>query len=105
MVTLDEIDKIHTWSCKYVQLRYSLITITKVLDALKAGRATRTSLTKTEDEIKTIKNAQNVKNENVAGSVWLSLLMNGTVKLQYTPPSTELSRIQHLIMVMVNFWI
>jgi hypothetical protein len=39
-----------------------------------------------EDEIKTIKNAQNVKNENVAGSVWLSLFMNGTVKCKLHAP-------------------
>jgi hypothetical protein len=36
--------------------------------------------------------------ENVAGSVWLSLFMDGNVKwkLPSTPPSTGLSRIQHL---------
>ena len=42
---------------------------------------------------------------NVAGSVWLSLFMDGIgkCKLLSTSPSTSLSRIQHLNMVIVNF--
>jgi hypothetical protein len=45
-----------------------------------------------------LKKAQHGKIENVTVSVWLSLFMDGTVKckLPSTPPSTNLSRIQHL---------
>jgi hypothetical protein len=45
-----------------------------------------------------LKKAQHGKIENVAGSVWLCLFMDGTgkCKLPSTPPSTGLSRIQHL---------
>jgi hypothetical protein len=41
---------------------------------------------------------QHDKIENGAGSVWLSLFMDGTgkCKLSSTPASTGLSRIQHL---------
>jgi hypothetical protein len=46
MVTLQEINKTHTKLCKYVEKRYSLMTITKELDALKEGRATRKSPTR-----------------------------------------------------------
>jgi hypothetical protein len=44
--------------------------------------------------------AKHVKLENVAGTVWLTLFMDGTVKckLSSTPPSTALSRIQHINM-------
>jgi hypothetical protein len=53
-----------------------------------------------------LKNAQNNKIKNEADSVWLSLYMDGIgmCKLQSTAPSTCLSRIQHLIMLMVKFW-
>ena len=46
-----------------------------------------------------IKLTQHNKTEIVAGLVWLSLFMNGSVKckLPSVAPSTSLSRIQHLI--------
>ena len=51
-----------------------------------------------------IKKAQNNTIANVAGSVWLSMLMDGCVKstLPPMPTSTGLSRSQHLNMVIVN---
>jgi hypothetical protein len=51
------------------------------------------------------KKAQHGKIENVAGSVWLSLFMDGTAKckLPSTPPKTGLSRIQHLTCNWYNF--
>jgi hypothetical protein len=54
-----------------------------------------------------LKKAQHGRIENVAGSVWLSLFMDGTVKckLPSTPGSTGLSRIQHLTWIgtILNF--
>jgi hypothetical protein len=52
-----------------------------------------------------LKKAQHNKIENVAGSVWLSLFMNGNGKCKFpsTPPSTGLSRIQHLTQKWWNF--
>jgi hypothetical protein len=64
---------------------------------------------RTNDKIEinkeSLKNAQQDKTENDAGSVLLSLFMdgNGNFKLPSTPSSTGLSRIQHLIMEMVKF--
>jgi hypothetical protein len=51
------------------------------------------------------KNAQNDKTENVAGSVRMSLFMDGTgkCKLPSTHPITDNSSFQHLIMKMVRF--
>jgi hypothetical protein len=55
--------------------------------------------------LESLKKAQYGKIETVAGSVWLSLFMDGTGKchLPATPPSTGLSRIQHLNMKYKNF--
>ena len=53
-----------------------------------------------------LKKAQHNKNKNVAGSICLSLFMNrsGKWKLPSMPPSTGISRIQHLNnYVFVNF--
>ena len=54
---------------------------------------------------KKLKKVQNNKIANVAGSVWLSLFMDGsgTCKLQSTYPRSGISRIQYLNMVFVNF--
>jgi hypothetical protein len=50
------------------------------------------------ENTESLKKDQHDKIENVAGSVWLSLFMDGTgqCKLPSTPPSTGLSRIHHL---------
>jgi hypothetical protein len=64
--------------------------------------------TRKKRKTESLKKAQHDKIENVAGSVWLSLFMDGTVKwkLPSTPPSTGLSRIQHLTRngTILEFW-
>jgi hypothetical protein len=52
------------------------------------------------EEAESLKKAQHGNIDNVAGSVSLSLFMGGSGnnKLPSTPPSTGLSRIQHLNM-------
>ena len=52
---------------------------------------------------KLLTKAQNKKNANVAGSVLLSLFMDMESAYRPRTPTTGLSRIQHLNMVIVNF--
>jgi hypothetical protein len=53
---------------------------------------------KIEKKTESLKKFQHDKIENVAGSVWLSLFMdgNGKCKLPSKPTSTGLSRVQHV---------
>ena len=55
-----------------------------------------------QKKMEPLKKAQHNKAENVAGSVWLSLFMDGggMCKLPSMPPSTGLSSIQHLMIIL-----
>ena len=56
-------------------------------------------------QIEPLKKVQHNKTENVAGTVWLNLFLDGSGngKLPSTPSCTGLSRIQHLKMIIANF--
>jgi hypothetical protein len=59
------------------------------------------------EETEFLKNPHNDRTEKVAGSVWKSLFMDGTGKCRLPSKllSAGLSRIQHLNMKILKFWI
>ena len=60
---------------------------------------------KNTEKMELLKKAQHNKTENVAGSVWLSLFMDGSgkCKLPSMSPNTDWSRIDHLKRIIANF--
>ena len=74
---------------------YVSILVVKSLSAATAGHGLNTG------KEEPLKKAQNDKIKNLAGSVWLSLFIDGSGKCKL--PSTPLSRNQHLNMVIGNF--
>ena len=92
---------LHLGGCKMVFVPWMTSWYSAVMNAVVNSYATiKIQVKRTPKEMP---KQQNIA--NVLDSAWLSLFMDGSerCKLPSTPPSTGLSRIQHLNKVIVNF--